>query len=480
MLFNSIEFAIFLPIVYLLFWFVCNKSLRHQNILIVASSFFFYGWWDWRFLGLLVFTAGIDFFVAQALDKEENLKSRKRLLAISLVGNLGVLGFFKYFNFFAESFSSAFTLFGDHLEVERLNIILPVGISFYTFQALSYTIDVYRRQLKSTNDIVGYFAFISFFPQLVAGPIERATNLLPQFYVPKTFNYMEAKEGLKQILWGLFKKVVIADTCAGFVNDIFSHYDQFSFFMLFIGVAFFYIQVYGDFSGYSDIAIGTAKLFGFKLMRNFNYPLFARDMAELWRRWHISLTTWFRDYVFFPLGGSRGTMLQTCRNIMIIFILSGLWHGAAWTYAIWGLINGLFLLPLIITGNNKNNTGQVAENRKIPTLREFAGMITTFCLYSFSLIFFRSASVKDAFSYMKSMSSLNFDFYANPQKNIELGLQLLLLIVFFIIEWISRKIDYPLKSDKSNPVVRWAIYLLMGVFILANGQNSDMFVYFHF
>lgn len=480
MTFNSIEFVIFLPIVFLLYWFVFNRNLRIQNALIVAASFFFYGWWDWRFLGLMILSAGIDFFVGIRLGQTEDEKKRKVLLGLSLLGNLGILGFFKYFNFFAGSFSDAFTILGSHIEVSRLNIVLPLGISFYTFQALSYTIDVYRRKLEPVKDVVVYYSFIAFFPQLVAGPIERATNLIQQFEVRRTIKEDDLREGLRQMLWGLFKKMVIADNCAVMVDSIFGDYQDYSFWMLALATGLFFIQVYGDFSGYSDIAIGSARLFGFRLMRNFEYPMFARDLNELWRRWHISLTTWFRDYLFFPLGGSRGTMARTCRNVMIIFIVSGFWHGANWTYLAWGALNGLFILPYIITKNTKNNVGQVAEGKLLPSLREFGGMLLTFSLYSFTLIFFRSPDMSSAFDYLAKMLNFEWIMFPEPERTKELGILVLVLIAFFGVEWFNRTKEYPLQHFKWPVVSRWAIYLIMLVLIFANTANTNTFVYFQF
>jgi len=326
MIFNSIDFAIFLPVVFILYWFVVSKNLKFQNFLIAAASYFFYGWWDWRFLSLILFSTLIDYSVGVRLSKEDKALKRKILLWISVIVNLGFLGFFKYYNFFLDNFVEAFSFFGAKIQKNSLNIILPVGISFYTFQTLSYTIDVYRRNLKPTRDFIAFSAFVSFFPQLVAGPIERATNLLPQFYKERTFDYRKAVDGLRQILWGLFKKVVIADNCARFANIIFNNSDDYAGSTLVLGAIFFTFQIYGDFSGYSDIAIGTSRLFGFDLKRNFAYPYFSRDIAEFWRRWHISLSTWFRDYLYIPLGGSRGGTWMKVRNTFIIFTVSGFWH----------------------------------------------------------------------------------------------------------------------------------------------------------
>ena len=349
MLFNSIDFAIFLPIVFLLYWFVAQKHLRLQNALVVLASYVFYGWWDYRFLSLICFSTVVDFAVGLYLKKTTQISKRKLALWLSIFVNIGLLGFFKYYNFFVDNFVTAFSFFGRSIPTGSLDIILPVGISFYTFQTLSYTIDVYRKKLDPTKDFIAFAAFVSFFPQLVAGPIERATNLLPQFYKKREFEYGKAVDGMRQILWGLFKKIVIADNCALYVNIIFDDHTQHSGSTLLLGAVLFAFQIYGDFSGYSDIAIGTSRLFGFNLKQNFAFPYFSRDIAEFWRRWHISLSTWFRDYVYIPLGGSRGSHGNTIRNVFVIFLVSGFWHGANWTFIVWGLIKRIVLFTVVIT-----------------------------------------------------------------------------------------------------------------------------------
>ena len=352
MLFNSIDFAIFLPIVFVVYWFVANRSVKIQNFLVVAASYVFYGWWDWRFLSLILFSTMIDYCVGRGLLNQQNQFKRKVLLWTSILVNIGLLGFFKYYNFFLDNFIAAFTFFGSEIHSTSLNLILPVGISFYTFQTLSYTIDVYKRKLEPTKDFVSFAAFVSFFPQLVAGPIERATHLLPQFYKKRTFDYGRAVDGMRQILWGLFKKIVIADNCAEYANLIFNNSADYSGSTLVLGALFFTFQIYGDFSGYSDIAIGTSRLFGFDLMRNFNFPYFSRDIAEFWRRWHISLSTWFRDYLYIPLGGSKGGLWLKIRNTLIIFVVSGFWHGANWTFVVWGALNAIYFIPLLLSNRN--------------------------------------------------------------------------------------------------------------------------------
>ncbi|SVC13370.1 uncharacterized protein METZ01_LOCUS266224, partial [marine metagenome] len=389
MLFNSLDFAIFLPIIFILYWFVINKNLKLQNLLIVIASYFFYGWWDWRFLSLILFSTIVDYSVGLKLNKEENLFKRKILLWTSIIVNLGFLGFFKYYNFFIDNFTAAFSFLGIEINSNSLNIILPVGISFYTFQTLSYTIDVYKKKFNSTKDFIAFAAFVGFFPQLVAGPIERATNLLPQFCKKRKFIYDQAVDGLKQILWGLFKKIVIADNCALIANEIFNNSVNYSGSTLILGALFFAFQIYGDFSGYSDIAIGTARLFGFNLMQNFAFPYFSRDIAEFWRRWHISLSSWFRDYLYIPLGGSKGSKWRQIRNVFAIFIISGFWHGANWTFIIWGLLNAIYFLPLLLLNKNRNHLGVVAEGKLFPSLKELYSIFLTFILTVLAWIFFR-------------------------------------------------------------------------------------------
>lgn len=479
MLFNSIDFAVFLPILFILYWFVANRNLKIQNVLIVLASYVFYGWWDWKFLTLILFSTILDYSIGIALSRQEKVLNRKFLLWISVFINLGLLGFFKYYNFFIDNFVSAFSFFGRDLNISSLNIILPVGISFYTFQTMSYTIDVYRRNLKPTNDFVAFSAFVSFFSQLVAGPIERATHLLPQFYVKRTFDYSKAVDGMRQILWGLFKKIVIADNCAIYANNIFNEYENYSGSTLFIGVVFFAFQIYGDFSGYSDIAIGTSKLFGFDLKKNFAFPYFSRDIAEFWRRWHISLSTWFRDYLYIPLGGSRGRIGNKIRNIFLIFIISGFWHGANWTFIIWGALNALYFLPLLLMNNNRNNLGVVSAGRIIPRFRDLISIVITFCLVVFAWIFFRAESVSHALEYINKMITTTLFEIPHFKGMFRANWIILIVILFVLIEWLGRDKDFPIAQVK-NQYIRWFIYffliLLMSIFKTAD-QN---FIYFQF
>jgi len=480
MLFNSIEFAFFLPIVFLLYWFVLNKNLKNQNILLLLASYIFYGWWDWRFLSLIIFSSFVDYFVGISLSKTEKINKRKILLWTSIGVNLGFLGFFKYYNFFAESFAEAFTLFGASIDPNRLNIILPVGISFYTFQTLSYSIDVYRNKLKPTKDLIAFFAFVSFFPQLVAGPIERATNLLPQFYKKRRFDYGEAIDGLKQILWGLFKKIVIADSCAKYANLIFNDSGDYSGSTLLLGAVFFTFQIYGDFSGYSDIAIGTSRLFGFNLMKNFAFPYFSRDIAEFWRRWHISLSTWFRDYLYIPLGGSRGGTLMKVRNTFIIFIVSGFWHGANWTFIIWGALNAVYFLPLLLLNKNRQHIEVVAKDNYFPKFRELFNILITFGLTILAWIFFRAENIAHAWQILTEIFSKSL-FTLPTERPYTI---LLLLVVFTIFEWLGRDGEYAIarlgKSWKTP--VRWLVYYLFIITIIyfSFANSKQEFIYFQF
>ena len=477
MLFNSIEFVIFLPVVFFIYWFVLNKKSSYQNIFLLIASYVFYGWWDWRFLSLIIISSFVDFFVAQKIQKAHKVRNKKILLTISILINIGFLGFFKYFNFFVDSFVEAFAQIGIHLNPRTLNIILPVGISFYTFQTLSYTIDVYRGKLKPTKDIVSFFTFVAFFPQLVAGPIERAVNLLPQFYHKRAFEVNKAKDGMKQILWGLFKKIIIADNCAVYVEEIFSNYQIYPGSTLLLGSFFFAFQIYCDFSGYSDIAIGTARLFGFNIMRNFAYPYFSRDIAEFWRRWHISLSTWFRDYVYIPLGGSRGNNFNKIRNVIIIFVVSGFWHGADWTFIIWGLLNGLYFLPLLLLKINRNNIGITAENRLLPTFKETFQMLITFFITLVAWVFFRSDNVGQAFSYISIIFSESLFTIPNLKQLIFVPI----IILFIIIEWFSRKKQHALEISNLPKTIRWSVYLIIGFIVLLSfNNNPNTFIYFQF
>jgi D-alanyl-lipoteichoic acid acyltransferase DltB (MBOAT superfamily) len=464
---------------------VFNRNLRLQNLFIVVASYVFYGWWDWRFLFLIAFTSFCSWGSGLLMHIVNNKRflfypfiTAKTISISNIVLNLGILGIFKYYNFFVENFVSAFASIGIYLHSTTLHIILPVGISFYTFQALSYSIDVYKQRIQPTKDIISFFAFVSFFPQLVAGPIERATNLLPQFYVKRTFDYAKAVDGMRQILWGLFKKIVIADNCATVANEIFNNYGSYSGSTLIVGAIFFTFQIYGDFSGYSDIAIGVARLFGFNLMRNFAFPYFSRDIAEFWRRWHISLTTWFRDYIYIPLGGSRGSKGKIIRNTFIIFLVSGFWHGANWTFVSWGAYHALLFLPLILLNKNRKYTNVIAEQKLLPDIKELFQMGITFGLVVFGWILFRAENMTHAWNYISEIFSGSL--FTKPYIIIT-KIKLIIFIALFIsVEWLNRKQQHGLELSTINKWLRRIIYMLIIFCIVWFMGENETFIYFQF
>jgi len=477
MLFNSIGFAIFLPTIFALYWFVFNKSFRLQNLLLLVSSYFFYACWDWRFLFLLVFSTLLDYFTGLKMMQAENQHSRKIWFWLSIVVNLGFLGVFKYYNFFADSFASAIGQLGFQVNPWTLNVILPVGISFYTFHGLSYVIDIYKRRIKAERNFIDYSVFVSFFPLLVAGPIERATHLLPQIQRNREFNYSNAINGLRQILWGLFKKIVIADQCAEYANLIFNNSANYSASTLILGAILFTFQIYGDFSGYSDIALGSARLFGIELLRNFAFPYFSRDIAEFWRRWHISLSTWFRDYLYIPLGGSRGGTWMKVRNTFIIFLVSGFWHGANWTFIIWGGLNALYIMPSIIFNTNRTNLEIVAKGKVLPSIKDFFAIIITFGLTVFAWIFFRAENLKHALKYIGSI--FNRSVFTVP--TVLPKTLLLLIIIFLIIEWLGREQQFAIaKIDLKKKLFRWIFYFILIITIFYFSGAEQQFIYFQF
>ena len=524
MLFNSIDFAFFLPIVFLLYWFLTPSgtngpryslfrywhvsekvALNIQNAFVLVASYVFYGWWDWRFLLLIAFTSfcswGSGLLIGKSVSAGQSVDGHKKAkfwMITNIVLNLGILAVFKYYDFFVSEFGQLFGISTDSL---LLKIILPVGISFYTFQALSYSIDVYRGKIEPTKDIIAFFAFIAFFPQLVAGPIERATNLLPQFLNKRTFSYDQATDGMRQILWGLFKKIVVADNCATYVDQVWATYDTQTGSTLLLAAILFTFQIYGDFSGYSDIAIGTAKLFGIKLMRNFNNPYFSRDIAEFWRRWHISLTTWFRDYVYIPLGGSRPEVpaniqnpdhykkLIIIRNTFVIFLLSGFWHGANWTFIAWGAYHALLFLPLILLGKNRKYMNQVGTYtdasgsgplRLLPTWREALQILCTFLLAVLGWIIFRSETITQAWEYICGICCsgvVALPWMESAKTFLVLPVVLLTLILF---EWFNRNKSHGLDIHSLKTPLRWAVYVFICGMILAFGAQPETFIYFQF
>jgi len=482
MLFNSVDFALFIPIVFILYWFVFNKTIRLQNILVAVASYVFYAWWDWRFLSLIFVSTLVDYFVGVLLKNQQDKKKRKALLFLSIGVNLGLLGFFKYFNFFVDNFNAAFSLFGNDLGITTLSIILPVGISFYTFQTMSYTLDVYKRKIEPTEDFVAFAAFVAFFPQLVAGPIERAKNLLPQFEKERHLVYSKAIDGLRQVLWGLFKKMVIADNCGVFVDEFFKNHGDYSGSTLLIGAFFFTIQIYCDFSGYSDIAIGTSRLFGFNLMKNFAFPYFSRNIREFWRRWHISLTTWFKDYVYIPLGGSRGSKAMQIRNTILIFVIIGFWHGAHWKFIVYGFINALHFLPAIIIGKSKRYSEAVAHNKWLPSLTEVFQMLRTFTFLVLVRVFFRASDLTEAIDYLSRIFSKSL--FTLPDFGDRLGALtvFLLIVLFFAIEWMGRTNEYAIEKLllKSKRRYRWTFYYVIVFMIFYFAGQQQQFIYFQF
>lgn len=484
MLFNSLQFLIFLPLVYCLYWFVFKKNLRYQNLLIITASYIFYGWWDWRFLFLILFSTLLDFYVGQRIyDNKDHKAKAKYWLWLSVFCNVGLLGFFKYYNFFIDSFVDMFSVLGYEMRSTwTLRIILPVGISFYTFQTMSYSFDIYYKKLKPTTNFVSFAAFVAFFPQLVAGPIERASNLLSQINTKRVFKYEQATSGLKLILWGFFKKLVIADSLAPIVDDIFANYASYPASTLILGVALFSFQVYGDFSGYTDIAIGTAKLFGIELMSNFKFPNFSRNVAEYWQRWHVSLSTWFRHYLYIPMGGSRVSKLKSVRNIAVIFLVSGLWHGANWTFVFWGGIHAALYIPVFLMGRNRLYADNViAENSWLPSIKEVGQVALTFTLVTFSRIFFRSPSINDAFGYIHHISNnFRYEDYVHPMGYRMLDFYIL-IAVFTVYEYIIRK-DERSPFNFKYAGVRLLIYAIIIISILLfydDGVNRS-FIYFQF
>jgi D-alanyl-lipoteichoic acid acyltransferase DltB (MBOAT superfamily) len=481
MTFNSLVFAAFLPIVFCLYWFVFGKRLKWQNAFVVAASYVFYGWWNWKFLILIAITSFCSWGSGLLIQKwQDDRKKTKWVSAANIILNLGILALFKYYDFFAESFANLFL--GGRTDGILLNLILPVGISFYTFQALSYTIDVYRRRIEPTRDIVQFFAYVSFFPQLVAGPIARATDLLPQFGRERKFEYGQAVDGLRQMLWGFFKKIVVADWCALYVDDVFGNISGHHGVELICAAILFSFQIYADFSGYSDIAIGTAKLFGIKLMRNFSTPYFSRDIAEFWRRWHISLTTWFRDYVYIPMGGSRCSRIRIVRNVFVTFLVSGLWHGANWTFIAWGAFHAILFLPLILTSNNRKYKEIVAADRALPTLKEFCQILLTFAIVTLGWIIFRADSLHQAFEFFVGMTRFHSGWDLAFFLSSEFRSRMVWVVLMLVIEWIDRREEHALSmKGVRHRAVRYALYfLVMVVTLFYFDDGSTGFIYFQF
>ncbi|PTN07312.1 MBOAT family protein [Mangrovibacterium marinum] len=474
MLFNSIEFVLFFPIVLLLYWFVFNRlSPRARNLFLIACSYLFYAWWDYRFLSLIILSSLVDYYCGIQIEKNREHPSKRAFLYLSILINLGILFFFKYHGFFISELLLLLNSLGMHIHRSTLSIMLPIGISFYTFQTMSYTIDVYRKQIKATHDLPAFLAFVSFFPQLVAGPIERARHLLPQFRASTVFNYQLASNGFRQLLWGLFAKIAVADSVAPVVDHIFSNSATMSASSLAAGAVLFSLQIYGDFAGYSNIAIGTAALLGFDLMQNFNVPYFSRNMREFWTRWHISLSSWFRDYLYIPLGGNRRSRLRHRINVMATFLLSGLWHGANWTFLAWGTLHGIiYLLTYPFARNTRNEA---------PQIRQLPAIAITFGLVCFTFIFFRAETIAQAARYIARMMTFSkgllvTDFISSRQ--------LLSATVFPAIligtEWLQRHKKHGLDLSSTPSLVRHLSYYLLISAILFCFQSERIFIYFQF
>lgn len=478
MLFNSINFAIFLPIVFLLYWGVSKNNLKFQNILLLIASYYFYACWDFRFLFLLIFSTLLDYYSGIKIENSTSDKNRKFWFWLSILINLGFLGVFKYYNFFIDSIQDVVSVFGHKIDMWSIKVILPIGISFYTFHGLSYVIDVYKKQIQPEKNFINYAVFVCYFPLLVAGPIERATHLLPQIKRKRNFNYAQAVDGLRQILWGLFKKIVIADNCAEYANLIFNNSDDYSGSTLVMGALFFTFQIYGDFSGYSDIALGTSRLFGMELLKNFNFPYFSRDIAEFWRRWHISLSSWFKDYLYIPVGGSVGGLKMKIRNTFIIFLVSGFWHGANWTFIVWGALNALYFLPLLLSNTNRNNMKIVAYDKNWPTFKELVSILITFTLTVFAWIFFRANSLTHAITYIKDI----FTSKLISLPEIRPTYVIVLVLIFIFIEWVGRRNNYAIEKlfFDNSVLVRWSFYFALMIAIFIFSTKEQEFIYFQF
>ena len=477
MLFNSIHFAVFFPLFFALYWSMQRLPLRVQNSFVLLGSLLFYGLWDWRFAGLLLLGALVDFGLGLAMVRPGLADRRKSLLLVSLVMNLGLLGLFKYYNFFIESFASLLGLFGLQASLPTLALLMPVGISFYTFKRLSYTMDIFRDRLQPTRDPVAFLAFVSFFPQIMAGPIDRGTTLLPQFLKRREFSGAQATDGLLQILTGFLKKMVIADNLLPVVNRLFTDHAEYDGLSLIIGVFFAAMQLYADFSGYSDIAIGIGKLLGFRLMENFSMPYFSRDIAEFWRRWHISLSNWLRDYLYVPLCGHKPSRNRRGMMIVVLFVICGLWHGAGWTYVFWGLLHGLYFLPMTLRKRQKRYLGTAASGRVLPSWEETGAMLKTSLLVSFAWIFFMASSFSDAYGILTGI-------FTRPYQGLDYQPFVPLLVgcvLLLSLEWLQREKEFFLQIAELPFPVRWLAYNLCIVIILVFGAfGSTGFIYAQF
>ncbi|HEY9115148.1 MAG TPA: MBOAT family O-acyltransferase [Bacteroidales bacterium] len=478
MLFNSYTFIIFFVVFFFLYWFVFNKNLKIQNLLILAGSYFFYAWADWRLLSYLLGASAVNYFLGIAIENTENSRKRRLLLWLGMIQGVGGLFYFKYFNFFIISFKQAFASINVDLNIHTLNIIVPIGISYFTFKTLSYLLDVDKGKMKASHDWVIFFGYVAFFPSLLSGPIDKAKMFIPQLEKKRTFDYNQAVDGMRQILWGLFKKLVVADNCAPVTSQIFETYQQQPASALVYGGVLYTFQLYADFSGYTDMAIGFARLIGFNITKNFDFPLFAQNIAEFWRKWHISLTAWLTEYVFTPLNiafrdlGKFGIILA----IFINFAIIGIWHGANWTYLVFGILHGLYFIPLILWGN-MNKKKKIAKGKLLPTFREAMNILLTFILVTITFIFFRADSVVQAFQHLNGMFSMSI-FHSFNFKPIAT----FFVFVLVLVEWIGRDQNYAIENTFSNwpKIMRWAAYfcLIMVIFLFAS--KGDQFIYLQF
>ena len=492
MVFTSLPFLLFLPVVFALYWLAGARRRTLQNALLLAASYVFYGWWNWRLLGLVVLSTGACYAAALGIEAAKTARAKRWLGGSCVLLNLGLLGYFKYANFFTASLADALRSAGFEVSWPVLNVVLPIGISFYTFQTLSYVLDVWQGKMRATRDALAFAVFVAFFPQLVAGPIERGARFLPQFLRERKFDAALATDGCRQMLWGFFKKVAVADACAPVVAHIFDHWQTAPPGELALGAALFGFQIYGDFSGYSDIAVGCSRLFGLDLTRNFATPYFARDIAEFWRRWHISLTAWFRDYVYIPLGGSRCGKWRALANTVLVFLVSGLWHGANWTFVAWGALHGLLFAPLLLLNRNRKHTdGVVASGRHLPRMGELFSMLLTFSLVTVGWIFFRSATVGGAWGYLTRMLTWR-EYLAPVQGGTMLPLQndfgskmlplqcWLWIGVMLVLEWVARSEPHGLRVGRWPGWARWAAYGVLGMACLGMFKQASAFIYFQF
>lgn len=483
MIFNSIPFAVFFTCFFVLYWFVFKQNLKLQNLLVLAGSYFFYGWWDWRFLALLIGSSLLNYYLGLRIAQTTNTKHRKWLLYTGLLQGLAGLIFFKYYNFFITSFAEAFSVFNIKLHVQTLQLILPLGISFYTFRTISYLLDVDKNKIQPTKDWVVFFSFVAFFPGLISGPIDKAKLLIPQLEKTRVFNYAQITDGMRQILWGLFKKIVVADNCAEIANQIFDNYKNLPASSLALGALFYTFQLYADFSGYSDMAVGFARLLGFNITKNFNFPFFAQNIADYWRRWHMSLTAWLTEYVFTPLSISFRDYGKTGLAIAIIinFTICGIWHGANWTYILFGFLHGCYFIPLIIKGT-MNKKSKAPKDTLLPSLLEFKNIVATFILVMLTNIVFRADSVAHVGDYFSRLFSMSFFSYPLFTNRISALISLIFSVVFLVVEWLQRDKEHGLQLNNAKipQAFRWLIYYIIGIVILWFGGTQDTFIYFQF